>query len=460
VILAAGFPESATEARTAAGIVWTILVIFVFIRIRNRFLRNAWRSVARDAEKEVLRDSSRRPILYLRSFQLDERIGRPTWPERFFGSPPMANLEQTLTQVLRKHGPVIAIGRPDESLPPLGAARFYVSHDRWQQKVVDVTSVCRYVVWATGVTEGLRWEISHLLENLPAEKVILWAHPHLLRADGAQREAEWARFRAALGGLFPHSLPETLGDARFIYFTPDWQPRPVAPPRALLSLPRSIVNPQGAALRAALAVKDGKKAESAVAYSAAADRDVPRSFGELIGATGAGFHWPRLLVFLAACVAYQLPTLWNDAGRFFTSGLWSALLLFAAAAIAFRFIPDAFGAAATAALTIAIVKATPGEGVFLRALHPFASTFVLLLGLDIALRRIPRLVLALSAGAIGAWAVDWLLGYWISPPDGPWQIGPVLRDLLRPALFALVLLLGVRKAPAPWGAQLPNAPNR
>ena len=97
----------------------------------------------------------------------------------------------------------MAIGRPGEHLPGLGAARFYCSDDRWKQKVADVADVAQLIVWATGVTEGLRWEISHLVERTPPEKLILWAHPNILRLGPQQREAEWSRFLAAVGGAFP-----------------------------------------------------------------------------------------------------------------------------------------------------------------------------------------------------------------------------------------------------------------
>jgi hypothetical protein len=143
-------------------------------------------------------------------------------------------------------------------LPALGAARFYVSHERWQKKVEDVAKESQLVVWATGVTEGLRWEISHLIENLPPEKLVLWAHPHLLRLSESERETEWSRFRQQLGGVFPKPLPERLGEARFIYFEPDWTPRAVAPPRHDFAWSmRSLLGAQRSALQALLALRQG-----------------------------------------------------------------------------------------------------------------------------------------------------------------------------------------------------------
>jgi len=163
---------------------------------------------ARSAEEELQRHGSRRPILYLRAFAIDDRMHE----------------EQDLVQALRKVGPVIAIGRPDEEFPPLGAARFYVDHAYWRAKVADIVRVAQLVVWVTGTTEGLKWELNHLRRSLPPEKLILWAHPHLLGLHGKIAEEEWTRFLAMLGSILPVPLPRELGDTRFFIFDRQWQP--------------------------------------------------------------------------------------------------------------------------------------------------------------------------------------------------------------------------------------------
>lgn len=235
-------------------IVWYIVAVFLLARARNWFMRKAWQSTAATAEDELLKPNARRPILYLRSFQLDERMNRRTFSERFLGSYPSETAEQSLSKTLKSHGPTIAIGRPGEQLPSLGAARFYVTDDKWQQKVADVAKEAEYVVWTTGSTEGLRWEIEHLVHSVPPEKVILWAHPHLLKLSPPYRELEWARFRTALGGAFPKPLPETLGEARFIYFSQDWEPHSVAPQRKVVPW----LDPVRSSLRGVMAVKTGQ----------------------------------------------------------------------------------------------------------------------------------------------------------------------------------------------------------
>jgi hypothetical protein len=94
--------------------------------------------------------------------------------------------------------------------------------------VEDTARVARLVVWATGLSEGLHWELDFLIKNVPPEKLVIWAHPHLLHLSEARREKEWRAFRASLGGLFPKPLPERLGAVRFFYFKADQEPVGVA----------------------------------------------------------------------------------------------------------------------------------------------------------------------------------------------------------------------------------------
>lgn len=227
-------PEGSSGPNLALTVLLTIALSAIAILLIQRlvafFARRIWRFRARSAEQELERAGSRRPVLYLRSFALDEETARPSAGELLLGMTPTASAEQMLAKVLsRRLGPVIAIGMPGEKLPGLGAARFYASHEVWHQKVADAAQVSQLVVWTTGTTEGLRWEISHLLKSVPPAKLVVWAHPHLLRVARAEREQEWSAFLSALAKAFPRALPERLGKTRFIWFKEDWDVVPVAP---------------------------------------------------------------------------------------------------------------------------------------------------------------------------------------------------------------------------------------
>jgi hypothetical protein len=242
-----------THFKVFARVGWLFATTFgfgVLIRILIRYLRRVY---AHTAEEELKRNEARRPIFYLRSFSL-EVWDKPTLRMLLQDD---TTAEQKLVNVLKKYGPVIAIGRPGEVLPSLGAARFYVTDDQWQQKVADVANVSQLVVWTTGTSEGLRWELSHLLEWVPLARLVLLAHPYLLSGLTArEREQEWHIFRTTLGAMLPSLLPDQLGRIRFIYFDESGKSIPVAP---LLGwryrLLRLIWHPQTIALRALLKKK-------------------------------------------------------------------------------------------------------------------------------------------------------------------------------------------------------------
>jgi hypothetical protein len=198
-------------------LVLAVIAVLVATRYRNVFRRLAGQAGARSAQAELSREGSRRPLFYLRSFDLDKAASRSSILE-WLSENPLATAEQRVTGTLSRVGPVIAIGRPNERLPPLGAKRFYVSDELWKEKVSDVVKVSQLVLWATGTTPGLRWEIEHLVNMRTPEKLIIWPHPRALRLRAAEREQEWVRFLDMMGSVFPKPLPRRLRDTRFIYF--------------------------------------------------------------------------------------------------------------------------------------------------------------------------------------------------------------------------------------------------
>jgi hypothetical protein len=270
--------------------VFTPAILFPFVFLLVFFKGPAFRETlpltrlhkrlaSRNAIEELANDGARRPVFYLRAFHMD-------------GSP----AEDRAMAEFRKIGPVIAIGRPNELLPSLGAARFYVGHDRWQETVAAILRVSQLVVWTTGTTDGLRWELSHILENLPPEKLVLWAHPRLQEfSDWMLGEQEWARFRTAFGPMFPRPLPERLGSTAFICFDEDFSPIPVEPDFSVEG------DSQASAARGVLRLKG---------YSPAASTVDQRSHNLLLKFSAALSAALLALIFLGDMARF-LSRLWN-----------------------------------------------------------------------------------------------------------------------------------------------------
>lgn len=126
---------------------------------------------------EAQRADPRPPILYLRSFADDATSvvddgGFKFWAQ-FLSLLGVPNPEQEMATILERAGPVVAIGRPGEKLPQLGAARLYVEGEQWKAEVLALLGRARLVVIRIGATPGVRWEIEQALNLVPRDRIVL-----------------------------------------------------------------------------------------------------------------------------------------------------------------------------------------------------------------------------------------------------------------------------------------------
>jgi hypothetical protein len=124
------------------------------------------------AEKVMAADR-RPPVVYLRSFVTEDRIGEE---------------EIALSRILGAVGPFVAIGSPRDPLPPLGASRFYLPGADWQSFVTNLVQRARLVVVLAGQTPGLEWELRLCRRELDPLQLII-ALPKDEAAYGAFRNA-------------------------------------------------------------------------------------------------------------------------------------------------------------------------------------------------------------------------------------------------------------------------------
>jgi hypothetical protein len=85
--------------------------------------------------------------------------------------------ERVVQDHLSPFGPFIAIGRPEEPLSPLGAARDYVPDAFWQDEVKQRIRDAAVVVLVIGTSQGLAWELARLRDLAQLHKLILLFPP-------------------------------------------------------------------------------------------------------------------------------------------------------------------------------------------------------------------------------------------------------------------------------------------
>lgn len=169
----------------------------------------------RPLAREYLESLDRPPVVYLRSFDDDERGARIKGE---------LTEEEHLGKVLSQLGPFTAVGRPGEPLPAMGAARVYLGDDEWQAAVEKLMERARLVVIRTGRTNGLEWEVERAARLLTPERLVL------LVDNAAELRGLLAQIRRAR----PHNDRRlwmgwrSIGSVRgFVAFDAEWRAVPL-----------------------------------------------------------------------------------------------------------------------------------------------------------------------------------------------------------------------------------------
>ncbi len=186
--------ESPKAEAAMSDSLWAVPAIlggYVFALLAWRLWRRTQRMEAPDAAEAMAADQ-RPPILYLRSFADDGAVALEEGKD-WFSRAKIAALvqpttpEQELAAILSTVGPLIAIGRPGESWPELGAARLYVPDDQWQARVLALMDQAGLVVLRLGNSLGLRWEVEQALDRLPRQRLVLVFGADAVVPEVAQR---------------------------------------------------------------------------------------------------------------------------------------------------------------------------------------------------------------------------------------------------------------------------------
>jgi hypothetical protein len=239
-LLLAMFPcgcMSATMAATAAKIPTTLTSLFVLLAIAFVFtefamylVRTWWQCNHQSTVEEAIKHDPRPPILYLRPFKADgiRFSSLRVWADRanrfvnsininrmMYADEPPASLrtgEELIVSLIDPLGPVVAVGKPGERVPPVGAARLYLG-DEWRDVVRDYMKRSQLVILFAGSTTHFAWEIGQLFRQDPFVPIFLF-----LPFFKHYRQNEVDRFTAIFHDASGLAIPSDLREARGIYF--------------------------------------------------------------------------------------------------------------------------------------------------------------------------------------------------------------------------------------------------
>lgn len=167
--------------------------------------------------EEVIRNDTRPPVLYLRSFRDDNMIARAIG---------FKSVEQEMKLAVFDIGPFIAFAEPNNEPPDPGAARMYASQEHWKEKAREEMSKAQLVIVRIGDSPSFWWEVQEAIlgVRIKPERLVF-----LIPGDKA--EVKYERFRQRANEFVPHQLPEYKGRwspfdpaGGIVYFEPDWTP--------------------------------------------------------------------------------------------------------------------------------------------------------------------------------------------------------------------------------------------
>ena len=183
------YPSAVPLALSLLGI---LLAVSGVNTLAQNYLHYLRKRLAESVDEVLAQD--RTPVLYLRSFLDDELAAK--------SGGYLITEEEQLNKAFEHIGPMIAIGRPGEPLPEVGAARSYFTDDKWQAAVHHYMDISRLIVLRAGLSPGLIWEIQNSIRRLNASKLIVLIP--------FEKDA-YDQFRARVQSLFPKPLPDHPG---------------------------------------------------------------------------------------------------------------------------------------------------------------------------------------------------------------------------------------------------------
>ena len=172
----------------------------------GRYLVRRGKQIANQPVLErVLSDDSRSPVLYLRAFNQEGQafaVGDAskygTYVEGWQRvAIPGQRVEVPFEQYFRRSielrlGPFVALGSPEDYVPPHGAVRHYATDETWQTELARLAKQAGCIVAEVNAAGNLRWEYEHLRSHGYQKKLFFFSLP-----EGAA--APW---RSALGRAF------------------------------------------------------------------------------------------------------------------------------------------------------------------------------------------------------------------------------------------------------------------
>lgn len=152
-------------------------------------------------------------VLYLRTFRTDRRSSKFQYTNR---DDLTAYTEEELIclTMRRAYGEVVALGKPGERLPQVGARRLYASDADWRGWVTDLASRAALVMVQMNEGKHTEWELQYVARNLPRERVVLLVPRVRHQSDFLDKVFSFFATSPSLPGAYEKHITALEGDHR------------------------------------------------------------------------------------------------------------------------------------------------------------------------------------------------------------------------------------------------------
>lgn len=165
----------------------------VFVRVYYIQL-NRYERIKDEAERTLKAiTTSRAPIIFLRSFELDKNVLKGYTFDEF------------ICKCFSQQGqPIISLSDPDDFLPTGGSIKLQSFDDNWKEAIILLLQNCRAVVIFEGRSEGLSWEISKIRDFISPDKLFVATPPKSYREAAWFRGQESSQLKYSLSYVWSH----------------------------------------------------------------------------------------------------------------------------------------------------------------------------------------------------------------------------------------------------------------
>jgi hypothetical protein len=198
---------------------WLAGVLIAF----GRYLVGRGRTMANQPVLErVLADDSRSPVLYLRAFNQEGQafaVGDASKYGAYVegwqgvavaGQRVEVPFEQYFHRSIETRlGPFVALGSPEDYVPPHGAVRHYATDETWQPELARLAKQARCILAEVNTAGNLRWEFEHLRSKGYQKKLFFFSIPE---DAAAPWRSAWGRSFGGIRGLIPPVAWNTFAD--------------------------------------------------------------------------------------------------------------------------------------------------------------------------------------------------------------------------------------------------------